>query len=103
MSDVFVIGSGMTRFGKFPERSLRDLSEEAVGAALADAGIDADRIDATVVSNSVAGIVTGQESVRGQTVLRGLGLMGKPIFNVENACASGSSAFYFGRQGIRAG
>jgi acetyl-CoA acyltransferase len=51
----------------------------------------------------VAGIVTGQESVRGQTVLRGLGLMGKPIFNVENACASGSSAFYFGRQGIRAG
>ena len=37
MSEVFVIGSGMTRFGKFPERSLRDLSEEAVGAALADA------------------------------------------------------------------
>jgi len=103
MTDVSIIGSGMTRFGKFPERSLRDLSEEAVTAALADAGVDAARIDACIVSNSVAGIVTGQESVRGQTVLRGLGLMGKPIFNVENACASGSSAFYFGRQGIRAG
>jgi acetyl-CoA acyltransferase len=103
MTDVSIIGSGMTRFGKFPERSLRDLSEEAVRAALDDAGVDAARIDATIVSNSVAGIVTGQESVRGQTVVRGLGLMGKPIFNVENACASGSSAFYFGRQGIRAG
>ena len=103
MTGVSIIGSGMTRFGKFPERSLRDLSEEAVTSALADAGVDASRIDATIVSNSVAGIVTGQESVRGQTVLRGLGLMGKPIFNVENACASGSSAFYFGRQGIRAG
>jgi acetyl-CoA acetyltransferase len=103
MGNVAIVGAGMTRFGKYPERSLRDLSEEAVTAALADAGIDADRIDAAVVSNSVAGIVTGQESVRGQTVLRGLDLMGKPIFNVENACASGSSAFFLARQGIRAG
>ena len=103
MTDVSIVGSGMTRFGKFPDRTLRDLSEEAVSAALTDAGVDADRIDATIVSNSVAGIVTGQESVRGQTVVRGLGLMGKPIFNVENACASGSSAFYLARQGIRAG
>jgi acetyl-CoA acetyltransferase len=103
MADVSIIGSGMTRFGKYPGRTLRDLAEEAVNAALADAGIDSERIDATVVSNSVAGIVTGQESVRGQTVLRGLGLLGRPVFNVENACASGSSAVYLARQGIRAG
>jgi acetyl-CoA acyltransferase len=103
MTDVAITGCGMTRFGKYPERSLRDLAEEAVGAALHDAGVDAAQVDAVFVSNSVAGIVTGQESVRGQTAVRGLGLMGKPVFNVENACASGSSAFYLARQGIRAG
>src|SRR5437899_89205 len=92
MTDVAITGCGMTRFGKYPQRSLRDLAEEAVGAALRDAAIDAGQVDAVFVSNSVAGIVTGQESVRGQTAVRGLGLMGKPIFNVENASASGSSA-----------
>jgi acetyl-CoA acetyltransferase len=93
----------MTRFAKYPDRTLRDLSEEAVGLAIADSGVDIAKIDAVFVSNSVAGIVTGQESIRGQTALRGLEVMGKPIFNVENACASGSSAFYLGRQGIQAG
>jgi len=103
MNDVAIIGSGMTRFAKYPDRTLRDLAEEAVGKAIDDSGIDIAGIDAVFVSNSVAGIVTGQESIRGQTALRGLEVMGKPIFNVENACASGSSAFYLGRQGIQAG
>src|SRR5438034_10501782 len=103
MTRVAITGCGMTRFGKYPQRSLRDLAEEAVSAALRDAGVDAAQIDAVFVSNSVAGIVTGQESIRGQTMLRGLEVMGKPIFNVENACASGSTAFFLGRQGIEAG
>jgi len=60
-------------------------------------------IDAVCVSNSVAGIVTGQESIRGQTMLRGLEVMGKPIFNVENACASGSSAYFLARNAIASG
>jgi acetyl-CoA acetyltransferase len=103
MTQISVIGAGMTRMGKFPERSLRDLSEEAIAAAMADADLTADQIDAVYVSNSVAGIVTGQESIRGQTVLRNTGLLGKPVFNVENACASGSTAFFLGRESIRAG
>jgi acetyl-CoA acetyltransferase len=70
---------------------------------MADADLTADQIDAVYVSNSVAGIVTGQESIRGQTVLRNTGLLGKPVFNVENACASGSTAFFLGRESIRAG
>lgn len=103
MTSVAVVGAGMTRMGKFPERSLRDLTEEVVRAALDDAELTAEQVDAVFVSNSVAGIVTGQESIRGQTALRNTGLLGKPVFNVENACASGSSAFFLARESIRSG
>ena len=103
MSNVFVVGAGMTPVGKFPDRSLRDITERAVSAAFADAAMDASDVDAVFFSNSVAGIVTGQECIRGQTALRGTGLMGKPMFNVENACASGSSAYFLARNAIESG
>jgi acetyl-CoA acyltransferase len=45
-------------------------------------------------SNAVAGILTNQEMIRGQVALRHTGLLGVPMVNVENACASASSAFY---------
>src|SRR5581483_5335569 len=100
---VVVEGVGAAPFGKHLHRSLRDLAEEAAVEALKDAGVTADDVDAVFFSNSVAGIVTGQEAIRGQTALRGTGLLGKPVFNVENACASGSSAFLLARNGILAG
>jgi acetyl-CoA acyltransferase len=103
MTQVSVVGASMTPVGKFTERSLRDLTEEVVRGALADASLDVDAIDAVFFSNSVAGIVTGQESIRGQTSLRNTGLMGKPIFNVENACASGSSAYFLAKNAIESG
>jgi acetyl-CoA acetyltransferase len=103
MTTVSVIGAAMTPVGKFTDRSLRDLTEEVVRGALTDAGVGVEAIDAVFFSNSVAGIVTGQESIRGQTALRGTGLLGKPIFNVENACASGSSAFFLARNAIQSG
>ncbi|HVX19767.1 MAG TPA: thiolase family protein [Acidimicrobiales bacterium] len=103
MSDVTITGAGMIRFGKFPEKTLGELTAGAVQAALDDAGITADAVDAVFFANSVAGIVTGQESIRGQTALRRLGLLGRPVFNVENACASGSSGLYLGRMGVAAG
>ncbi|HEX3947671.1 MAG TPA: thiolase family protein [Acidimicrobiales bacterium] len=103
MNDVTITGAGMVRFGKFPEMPLPELTAGAVEAALDDAGITADQVDAVFFANSVAGIVTGQESIRGQTALRRLGLLGKPIFNVENACASGSSGLYLARMGVEAG
>ena len=103
MVDVRVVGAAMTRFGKYPAVSLRALAEEAVSAAFSDAGCQAESIDAVFVSNSVAGIVTGQESIRGQTMVRGLGLLGKPIFNVENACASGSASVHLAVHGLRSG
>ncbi|GAY12311.1 thiolase family protein [Pseudonocardia sp. N23] len=103
MTAVSVQGSGMTRFGRHPDRSPRDLVEEAVAAALADAGLEPGDVDAVVVGNAVDGLMTGQESVRGQVVLRGTGIRGVPVVNTENACASGAVAAHLGWQAIVAG
>ena len=79
MRDVAIIGAGMTRFGKFLDRSMKDLTREAVDAALGSAGIDKSKIEAAVVGNAAAGLVTGQECIRGQVVLREMGIGGVEI------------------------
>lgn len=100
---VTIRGTGLTPFGRHLDRSLRSLSEEAALAAMKDAGLTPGDIDVVFFANSVAGITTGQEAIRGQTALRGADLLGKPIFNVENACASGSAAFSLARIGLLSG
>jgi acetyl-CoA acyltransferase len=82
---------------------MRTMAYEAVGAALRDAGVDARAVGAAYVANGAAGLITGQEMIRGQAALRGLGLGGIPMFNIENACASGSSALHLATQAIRSG
>jgi acetyl-CoA acyltransferase len=99
---VVVAGAGMTRFAK-TTRTLRDLAGEAASAALEDAGVGVSEIEAAYVANAVAGLVTGQEMIRGQVMLRPIGIEGIPIFNVENACASASSALHLGWQAVAAG
>jgi acetyl-CoA acetyltransferase len=94
MRQVAVIGAGMTRFGKHVERSMKDLAREAVEGALRSAGVEKDAIEAAAVGNAVAGLITGQECVRGQVVLREMGIGGIPVINTENACASASTAFH---------
>jgi acetyl-CoA acetyltransferase len=91
--NAFVAGVGMTRFGKFLDRGLKSVAGEAIEAALADAGIAGETIQAAWVGNAAAGLVTGQECIRGQVVLRGVGIGQIPVVNVENACASASTAF----------
>ncbi len=91
--DAVVAGVGMTTFGKHMDRGLKSLGAEAVQAALADAGVEADALEAAYVGNAAAGVVTGQESIRGQVILRSIGLGKLPVVNVENACASASTAF----------
>lgn len=98
-----IVGVGMTPFGKLAERTLKQLAAEAVRQALADAGVEADAIQAVFAANSAAGLLTGQESVRGQVSLKDAGIGGVPIFNVENACASGSSAAHLAAAYICAG
>src|SRR3990172_2362123 len=92
--DAIIAGVGMTRFGKHLETGLKALGAEAVRAALADAGLEAHEIEAAWVGNAAAGLVTGQECIRGQVILRSMGLGRIPVVNVENACASGSTALH---------
>jgi len=87
-----IAGVGMTPFGRHPASGLKALGREAVTAALTDAGIPADALEAAWVGNAAAGVVTGQECIRGQVILRGMGIGGLPVVNVENACASASTA-----------
>ncbi len=94
MRDVAIVGAGMTRFGKFLDRSMKDLGREAVEAALDSAGMEKTAIEAAVVGNAAAGLITGQECIRGQVVLREMGIGGIPIINTENACASSSTALH---------
>lgn len=103
MRDVYVIGAGMTRFEKSPEKSLKDIARGAVLDALEDAKLTPADVEAAYVGNAVAGLVTGQEMIRGQVLLRPMGIEAIPIFNVENACASASTALHLGWQAVAAG
>lgn len=94
MRQVAVVGAGMTRFGKHQDRSMKDLAREAVENALRSANIEQEAIEAATVGNAVAGLITGQECIRGQVVLREMGIGGIPVINTENACASSSTAFH---------
>lgn len=103
MRKVFVAGTHMTRFAKLPDETVRTMTEAAVNGALADAGIAPDQVGATYFGNAISGVITGQEMVRGQSALRNTGVLGAPVFNVENACSSSSSAFNLAWQAIASG
>ncbi|HEV7863411.1 MAG TPA: thiolase family protein [Acidimicrobiia bacterium] len=103
MRDVYIAGTGMTAFGKFPDRGTRSLAEEATAEALRDAHAAPGDIEMAFFSNATAGILTGQEMIRGQVALRNTGILGVPIVNVENACASASSAFFLAHMAVASG
>ena len=100
---VFIAGIAMTRFGKRPDDSVKSLTAEAVTAALSDAGANVADIEAAWFSNTRQPMLEGQNTVRGQIALRPLGLTGIPVVNVENACASGSTALLSAIHWIKAG
>jgi len=101
--EIFVVGVGMTRFGRWLDRSLKSLVAEAALQALKDANCRAADIDAAFFSNTTQSIIEGQHLIRGQIALREIGIESIPIVNVENACASGSTAFYQAINHLRAG
>ncbi len=98
-----VAGVGMTTFGKHLDKSIKWLGGQPALEAIRDAGIDPEEIEAAYVGNCAAGIVTGQESIRGQVVLSSIGLGKFPIINIENACGSGSTALNQAAMMISAG
>lgn len=103
MHDVYVIGVGMTRFGRHTESSVADLTRDATTQALADAGVGLREIEAAFFANAGQGALEDQHMIGGQIALRSAGIEHIPIVNVENACASASTAFYLACTHVRAG
>jgi acetyl-CoA acyltransferase len=101
--DAHVIGAAATPCRRDPDTSASQLAMTAVAEALTDAGVTTKAIDAVYVANALAGLISGQECIRGQVYLQGTPLLGLPIFNVENACASGATAVNLACQAVSAG
>jgi len=91
---VKIIGGAVTKFGKHFDRNMKSLVAEAVLSALKDADINKEQLQGAWVGNAAQGVLDGQESIRGQVVLRPLGIGGIPVVNVENACASSATALH---------
>ena len=103
MQEVAVVGIGMIRFGKYKDKGIKDLVRESVEAALKDAGLEKTDLKAAYMGNAAAGIMTGQEMIRGQVALTAMGIEDIPVYNVENACASSSSALNIAWSHVAAG
>ncbi len=86
MNKVAIQGVGMIRFGLFPTRSPYEMACEAGNAALDDAGLGFDDIDAVYVGHIFHTAMSGVRAVKE------LGLTGVPIQRIENASATGSCA-----------
>ena len=86
MTKVYVIGVAMSMFGPYPEVEVHDLGQEAAWKAIKSSGVDPRKLEVCFAGHAYQGPCFGQK------ILVKLGLTGMPIFNVENACASGSSA-----------
>lgn len=96
MSDVYIVGIEMIRFGKYPDKSPALLGAQAALGALDDAGITVRDVQ-TVYCGCVF------QSMMGQRVLQQIGQTGVPIVNVTNACATGATAVRDAWMAIRTG
>lgn len=101
--EIYVVGVGMTPFGRCLDVSIKEMVRQATTSALKDAGIEREAIEAAFFGNASQGHMDGQHMIRGQVALRAMGIGGIPVVNVENACASGSSAFTLAVNHVRAG
>lgn len=103
MTDIYIAGIAMTVFGRHFERSLEDLAREAVDGALKDAGCAKEDLGTAFYAGITNGPLQGQFAIPGQVVLSKLGIEGIPVYNIDNGCAAGSSAFALAVQSLKAG
>ena len=98
MSDVYIVGADMIRFGKYPERSVESLGAEAAHLALDDSGVTINDMEALYCGNLMQAA-----AMVGQRIQQEIGQTGIPVINVSNACATGATALREGWMGIKAG
>ncbi|EFK11362.1 thiolase, N-terminal domain protein [delta proteobacterium NaphS2] len=97
-----VIGVGMIPFGKHEERTLVSMGAQACRLALKDAGVLPSGVDAAFFSCGIASRLFGDFTI-GQNVFWEVGINRIPVVNVENACTSGSTAFFLACNMVAAG
>ncbi len=102
-ADVWLAGVSMTHFGVHPHRSVKSLAAQAVTEALEDADGAVGAIGAAFFGTTTQGPLQGQHMIAGEIALRELGMGEIPVFNIENACATGASAFALAYAQVRAG
>jgi acetyl-CoA acetyltransferase len=103
MTEVFVVGVGMTPFGRHLALDIKAMTRAAVEAALTDADLPRSAAEAAFFANATQGHMEGQDMIRGEIALRSMGISGIPVVNVENACASGSTALKLAATFLKAG
>ncbi|WP_137134168.1 thiolase family protein [Rhizobium sp. FKY42] len=101
--DIYVAGVGMTQFGRLLDKEVWQMGEEALNKALADAGAEHSDIEMAFYSGQTQGFLQGQYAAPGQMVFARTGIRGIPVYNVENACAGGTSGFQMAKMAIEAG
>lgn len=98
MTDAYVVGVDMIKFGRFPEKTVPQLGAEAAQLAMDDCGLTIHDMQALYSGN------LGQASgMVGQRLLQEIGQTGIPVVNVANACATGATAFREAWTAVKAG
>jgi acetyl-CoA acyltransferase len=98
MRDVYVLGVGMIKFGRYPDKDIPQLGGEAALLALKDAGMSIKDIELLVCGN-----LFQANAMNAQRILQQIGQTGIPALNVSNACATGSTAFREAYIGVASG
>jgi acetyl-CoA acyltransferase len=102
MQDVYIIGVDTIRFGKYMDKSIKDLTAMTVTGCIKEANLTKEAIQAVWFSNAAWG-EKGQTAIRGQVALKPMSIDGISITNVENACAGGSTALHHAWLGVASG
>jgi len=98
MRDVYVLGVGMIKFGRYPDKDVPQLGAEAALLALKDAGMTIKDVELFVCGN-----LFQANAMNAQRILQQIGQTGIPALNVSNACATGSTAFREAYIGVASG
>ena len=98
MTDAYIVGVDMIKFGRFPEKTVPQIGAQAALMALDDCGLTIQDMQALYCGN------LGQASgMVGQRLLQEIGQTGMPVVNVANACATGATAFREAWASVKAG
>lgn len=104
MSDVYIVGAGETKFGELWEKSLRELAVEAGLRAIENAGVFSREVEALYGSNSLAGIINGQENIGALlSDFSGIAENHIPAIRIEASTASGGAAVRQAYMAIKSG